>query len=149
LIRRNGAFSLKHVAVTANVQLPKIWVFPHTPAWDNAQPVAYHSKAFEDLSSDEKRAALYLGRGSLDFKLKGVKWNTITDAMKQNATILGWTEETWNRNFPIYDLDINECWWSELSYEQKQAATFFGYNENLWDETQKEEVFDSSVRTCM
>jgi hypothetical protein len=97
------------------------------------------------LSSDEKRAALYLGRGILDFKLKSVKWNTLTDVTKQYATVLGWTEETWNRNFPIYDLDINECWWSELSYEQKQAATFFGYNENLWDETEKEEVFDSSV----
>jgi hypothetical protein len=116
-------------------------------AWDNAEPVTYHSKAFEDLSSDEKRAALFLGRSALDFKLKSVKWNTLTDVTKGHATTLGWSEETWNRNFPIYDLDINEYWWSEMSYEQKQAATFFGYNENLWDESEKEEVFDSSVST--
>jgi hypothetical protein len=116
-----------------------------TVAWDNGERVAYHAKAFEDLTSDEKRAAVYLGRNPLDYKLKSVKWNTITDEMKKYATILGWTEETWNRNFPIHDVESNNLYWKEMSDEQKEAAIFYGYNENLWNETEEEEVFNGSV----
>lgn len=119
--------------------------FDSPPAWDAAEKVAYHAKPFEDLSADEKRAALYLGRSPLDYKLKNIKWEAINDTMKRHATALGWTEDTWNRNFPIYDLDIEYLYWSELTDEQKDAACYFGYNQNLWDETHEEEDFDGSV----
>jgi hypothetical protein len=118
-------------------------------AWDNTEQVSYHSKSFEELSYDEKRAAIYLGRSPLDFKLKNVKWSTIDDKMKRHATVLGWTEDTWNRNFPTHDVDIHGYWWKETSDEQKEALQFFGFNENLWDQTCEVEVFDGSVRPCM
>ena len=114
-------------------------------AWDAAEKVAYHSKDFADLNADEKRAAVYLGRNPLDYKLKNVKWATIDDTLQKYATTLGWTEETWNRNFPVHDVSIHEYWWKEMSAEQKEALEFFGYTENLWDETGAEEVFDGSV----
>ncbi|KAG7338013.1 Jacalin-like lectin domain containing protein [Nitzschia inconspicua] len=113
-------------------------------SWDAAEPVAYHGKPFQDLTDDEKRAATYLGRNPLEFKLKNVQWNTITEEMKKYASALGWTEETWNRNFPIRDLDVDKLYWKELSQEQKEAASYFGYNQNLWDETNEKELFDGA-----
>jgi hypothetical protein len=65
--------------------------------------------------------------------------------MKKYATLLGWTEDTWNRNFPTHDVSIHEYYWKESSDEQKEALAYFGYNENLWDETWNEEIFDGSV----
>lgn len=97
------------------------------------------------MTADEKRAATYLGRCPLDYKLKNTQWNTVGKDTKKFATILGWTEDTWNRNFPIYDLDIEHMYWNELSDEQKEAAVYFGYNENLWNQTEEEEAFDGST----
>jgi hypothetical protein len=120
-------------------------------AWDAAEKVSYHSKDFADLSADEKRAAVYLGRNPLDFKLKSVKWSAVNDTVKKYATIMGWTEETWNRNFPLHDVAVDQLWWNEMSDEEKEAAEYFGYNENLWNEVGAEELFDGSVScaVCM
>jgi len=110
--------------------------------WDAAEKVAYHQKDFENLTYDEKRAAVYLGRNPLDYKLKNVKWDTIQDEnMKKHAKVLGWDEHKWNKNWPVHDVDVYQYGWSGLSEEQKKALTYFGYNQNLWDQTGNEETF--------
>jgi hypothetical protein len=114
-------------------------------AWDAAEQVAYHQKKFEDLTADEKRAAVYIGRNPLDFKLKSVKWDAIDDTTKKHAQVLGWDQHKWDKNWPLHDVDIHQYWWKETSDEQKEALGFFGFNENMWDETWNEETFDGSV----
>lgn len=112
--------------------------------WDEGEQVAYHSKDFSELSSDEKRAAVFLGRDPLDYKLKNVMWGDISDETKEQAQVLGWDEEKWDESWTTHDVECKYKW-DEASSEAQKALEYFGYNKNLWDRLGEDESFGASA----
>ncbi|KAL3902328.1 MAG: hypothetical protein SGARI_005891 [Bacillariaceae sp.] len=105
--------------------------------WDSDEDSAYGEKTFEQLSSDEKRAAMLLGASTLDgeeAKFNGIYWEQISDEIKGHASALGFDQHKWDDGWKVHDLDVEHKYWDDLTEDQQDAAEFFGYTKNIWNE---------------
>ena len=115
-------------------------------SWNASEKVAYHKKDFSELSYDEKRAAVFLGKDPLDYKLN-IWWRETDEETKAYAEALGWDKRKWNEGWTTHDVECHGYWWEEAPEDVQEALEHFGYNQNLWDRLGEEESFDpSSVR---
>jgi hypothetical protein len=115
--------------------------------WDAIEKVAYHEKKFDALTNDEKRAAVYLGKRPIDYKLNRVWWEGTDELTKKHAQVLGWDQHKWDESWNIKDVECYSWWWQDATSEQREALEYFGYNQNLWDGAGEEEHFDGQVRS--
>ena len=60
--------------------------------WDGDNDIAYDSKPFEDLTVQEKHAAMYLGMNPIDEKLD-IWWEDTDSDTKAHAVVLGWDQQ--------------------------------------------------------
>jgi hypothetical protein len=121
----------------------------HTQAtWDAGDDASYDQKGFPALTPAEKRAAVYIGKAPITYKLN-VSWKDADQTTQTHAKVLGWTQGVWDDGSNISDVECWKWWWKDASPEQRTALEYFGYNQNLWDQTRNEEDFDGQVRWMM
>jgi hypothetical protein len=112
--------------------------------WNAAKILPYLDKPFAKLTSDEKRACVYLSKSPIDYRMQE-QWNDLDATLQKHAQVLGWDEHKWNKNDSIKEVECDHWWWQDMTEEQRAAGKYFGYNQNLWDEQGQEEEFSVSI----
>jgi hypothetical protein len=102
--------------------------------WDADESVPYQDQGFAKCSAAEKQAAMFLNMSPIAAKLN-VWWEDLDATTQKHATTLGWTNELWDQDYEIEDLEIEHQYWSDLNAPQQEAAAYFGYTKATWDET--------------
>jgi hypothetical protein len=111
--------------------------------WDEDEHVPYDAASFLETTPNQRAAALFLGMPVINSKLD-VDWNELDETTQKHATTLTWTQELWDDDYDIEDLECNNWYWKDMTEEQKEAARYFGYTRITWDETE-EDVFELIV----
>lgn len=62
-------------------------------------------------------------------------WEELSREEKEHWSILGWQQETWNRNEAPPSTSKE---WKDLSYAERYAATNLGFTENIWNNFEDE-----------
>jgi hypothetical protein len=108
--------------------------------WDADATVPYQDKGFAECSAAEKQAAMFLNMSPIAAKLN-VWWDDLDATTQKHAGTLGWTNQLWDEDYEIEDLEIEHQYWSDLNAQQQEAAAYFGYTKATWDETWNAEDF--------
>lgn len=111
--------------------------------WDADSKIPYDFQDFHECSNDEKESAMYLGLDPIKKKLD-IWWDDTDKKTLAEAKVLGWSKETWDKDWQIEHLPCNKWYWDEMTSTQQKAARHFGYTKGTWDETW--EVEEKKVR---
>ena len=121
--------------------------------WNESKVLPFVDKPWDQLSNDQKRAAVYLSKSPMDYWCDDAKnpnfwWKDLSPKGRQCAQVLGWDERAWDQDYAAFeDVKCYGWWWNDMTPEQREAMEYFGYNQNLWDRMGQEEVFDGKGST--
>jgi len=101
--------------------------------WDEDYEVPFDIKSFDELTLSEKRAATFLGFNPIKKKLD-VHWSETSEATKEAAFKVGWSQEKWDDNWELHHLDVEHKYCSELTDEERAGVQYFGYTRCTWDQ---------------
>jgi phosphoribosylformimino-5-aminoimidazole carboxamide ribonucleotide (ProFAR) isomerase len=57
----------------------------------------------------------------------------VQTATKKAALALDWTEDKWDDDWELWDLEVEHKYWKEMTEEEKAGAMHFGYTQHTWD----------------
>jgi hypothetical protein len=59
-----------------------------------------------------------------------LSWEDLSSKEKELWTVLGWHQDTWNRNQA--PASTNEIW-QDLTFQEQAAAMRLGFTQDIWD----------------
>merc|ERR1712157_59484 len=119
--------------------------------WDNEEDTPVFNTDWDDLTNEQKDAALTLGYDESlwcdDFDIYEddiretyleMNWAELPQDAQSAAQVLGFDQDSWDNdsNIPSFDKD-----WEELSTAEQQAAMTLG-----WDQDKRCEEYDGYLR---
>lgn len=101
-------------------------------SWDGKGWTSCEEKWWEDLSSDEREAAMTLGwdESAWDSNYDDKDWGDLPGAVQKAAESLGFNSQSWNYGeWPA----VQEKYWEQMSSDEQKALYVLGYYKYNWE----------------